>query len=90
MVQIKPDEIWSVETHSANLLEGHNATESEDVLACGAKILHMYHMFLKRSWPGKALSPSNGTVHKRAIVTKPARRLNGKKSPPSQRVAFRT
>ena len=49
-MQIKPDEIWSVDVHSAHALKGHNRARNEDVLACGAKTVHVVNMFGRRCW----------------------------------------
>ncbi len=55
---MKPDEVWSVDVHGVHVLEGHGRARYEDVLACGAKIVHAVNMFRRRCW--RASDPSDG------------------------------
>ena len=58
--QVKPDDIWSIQVHNVRLKSGASFTGPKAVLACGARILHIYNMFRKRGW--RASDLRNSTV----------------------------
>ena len=60
MAQIKPDDVWSVQVHDVQLIRGR-PTQPHDVLACGAKIMHVYNMYRKRAWNTGDLSTNTFT-----------------------------
>ena len=49
MLQVKPDDAWSIGVHDVALVEGREAVNYPETLACGAKVLHVYNLFKKRA-----------------------------------------
>ena len=49
MMQVKPDDTWSISVHNAAVLEGRGEIGYHQTLACGAKVLHVFNMFRVRA-----------------------------------------
>ena len=49
MMQVKPDDAWSFDVHSALVWEDRVQGDYRDALACGAKLLHVFNMFRLRA-----------------------------------------
>ena len=49
VMQVKPDDAWSIGVHDVAVMEGRQAVGYQETLACGAKVLHVYNLFKKRA-----------------------------------------